>query len=552
MSMILLVVVMLLCILSFSLYELVQVGKGAQGLVSHTAYRLEQSQKIQFYFSSSIKELRGFLLYGTPKYEQGSREELGKSLEIMKAYNSTTTIAEVKEEGVKLEKLLIEYQSLLEGVIKAKKENSPNLNEILIQGRKQTIVVEKQTIVLENLQKKYLTSIGAKLFEQSEKMTNIAIFASLFTTIITLGYGYWNSKVLVRRLDVVRKNLMEIGHLNLTGQNLVVKRNDEIGDMALTINSMRVALREFIEKIGQTSQELSNSSVDLSNVVDEQLQAVESVAESAMQIARGASNNAENIRDISATLQEISASSQEAAASSSQVNHGTTTAVEEAVRGMELLDNVVRQNEYMEQAMSGINQVTENLAQGSEKIKGIISVISAIAGQTNLLALNAAIEAARAGEAGRGFAVVADEVRKLAEESNRATTDIIGIINSMGEEIQVAVVTVGKANQEVNRGKEAAASTKQGFDAILDKLKGVNVGISQIAETVDEMAKGTQGMVGNVENINEVAEKTSTNCEMVAVSAEQQNARMREISSSAEKLEDMADTLKLVVGQFKV
>lgn len=552
MMMVSIVVILLLSVLSFSLYELIQVGQGAEKVVQNTASRMLQIKEGQLDFAEALKGLRGFLLYSAANYEQESREGLKKSLSLVQAYNASATTEDIKAEGGKLEKNLSNYVAFLDKVIAAKKANDPKLNELLGEGRQLTADIDQQYAKLADLQKKYMDEEGQALFLSAKSMTNKAVMASVIIGIGVLGYGFWYSRNLARRMSNVKGILEEVGRLDLTGKDVYPTRNDEIGDMALTIIHMRKALKEFVTKVAQTSGIVGDSSNSLSGVVDEQMRAVESVADSATQIAGGAAHNVDNISAISVTLQQMSARFQEAAAGSGEVSSSANAAVEEASRGMELLDSVVRQNEYTAEAMADINRVTENLAKASDKIKGIIDVINSLAGQTNLLALNAAIEAARAGEAGRGFAVVAEEVRKLAEQSGQATKDIVDIIGNMGEEINRSVTTVSRANQEVNRGKEAAASTKQGFDAILQRLQTVEVSIGQIADTVEEVAKGSQDMVVNVGNINAVAEETSANCEMVAASAEEQSARMHEIRNSAEELAQMAKGLNAVVQQFKV
>ena len=552
MVMVTVVIAALLAVMSFGLYELYTVGKGAESLVQHTANRVLMVKEAQLGFSDTIKDLRAFLLYGTPAYEQEAFAKMEKTLKGLRVYNATSTMKDTKEEGMKLEKMLSDYDTALKGIVAAKKANDPGLNAVLTEGRKRTDEIDAQFIKLAELQQKYLTDKGRAMFVSAKSMTDLALLASVLITFASLAYGFWYSSKMAQRLGNVRAILEEVARLDLTGQDRMPMRNDEIGDMAVTIIEMRRSLKEFVAKVATTSSVLGSSSHDLSGAVEQQMHAVESVAENATQIAAGASHNVDNIANISAALEELSASSEEAAASSAEVSTGTNVAVTEAARGMELLDSVVQENEHIAAAMEEINKVTGNLANGSEKIKGIIDVISSLAGQTNLLALNAAIEAARAGEAGRGFAVVAEEVRKLAEQSGQATKDIVEIISNMGEEISVAVATVGRANQQVERGKEAAASSKQGFGAIFEKLQGVKTGIEQIAGTVEEMSKSAQGMVGNVENINAVAEETSGNCQMVAASAEEQSARMHEIGNSADQLEKMAGDLKKVVDQFKI
>ncbi|MBC8016343.1 MAG: methyl-accepting chemotaxis protein, partial [Sporomusaceae bacterium] len=385
-----------------------------------------------------------------------------------------------------------------------------------------------------------------------KKNSSLATAASGLIVLLVAGLVFWYSRNMSRRLGVVGQDLARVGNLDLTGEDLQPKRNDEIGDMGLATNAMRKSLKEFVRQIADNSQTLAASSEELSASVGEHLRAVDTVAQSINDIAAGATQNADNISNISATLEEISAGSQQISAGASEVNVSTQNAVSEAGNGMNMLAQLVNQNESINKSMSEITVVTTHLSEGSEQIKGIVDVINGIAAQTNLLALNAAIEAARAGEAGRGFAVVADEVRKLAEQSSSATKDIAGIISNMSGEINIAVATVGRANKEVTKGKEVALSTQKGFKVIIEKLEGVKTGVAQIAIAVDETSKGTQTMVTSVESISSIAHSTSSNAETVAASSEEQSAGMHEISENVVNLSNLAADMMEVVRKFKI
>ena len=322
--------------------------------------------------------------------------------------------------------------------------------------------------------------------------------------------------------------------------------------MGLIIIQMKKTLKMFVSQVANSSQTLNVSSASLSDSVVEQLKAVETVAESVTDIAAGTSQNADTISNISATIQEISASAEEINASTAEVSADTYKAVTEAASGMKMLTESVVQNESISRSMNEITAVSSKLDQGSEKIKGIVDLINNIAGQTNLLALNAAIEAARAGEAGRGFAVVAEEVRKLAEQSASATQEITQIINNMGNEINYAVVTVGKANKEVEKGRDSTLTTQKDFTVIIERMESVKKGIEHIATAVNDTSHGIQNMATSVDHLSTVARGTSSNVETVAALAQEQSASMHEIDSNAGNLASLATEMMKIVKQFKV
>jgi methyl-accepting chemotaxis protein len=551
--MFILVIFLLVSVLGFTVYKLISSGQTTEELVKHNVVSANLVKTGHLEFTGALLDMRGFLFYPDGAvYEQGYREKIKKSSELAKEYSDTSKMAETKEDGILLAKLVNDYVVLGDKVIAAKKANAPNLTQLTTQGRNLVKDIDDQFRKLDVRQQKYISERADAVLQDATATGRNSLIYSIVIACIVVCMAVWYSRNLARRLKNINSELAEVGNLNLTGKDVYPTRNDEIGDMGYIVIEMKKSLKGFVSQLTNSSQILSSTSIELSDSVSEQLKAVETVAESVTNIAAGSSQNADNISNISATMEEISASSEEINASTAEANNNAQNAVVEAAKAMELLAQTVTQNESITSSMNQITTVTTNLDQGSVKIKGIVDLINSIAAQTNLLALNAAIEAARAGEAGRGFAVVAEEVRKLAEQSASATDEIAKIIDNMGSDINFAVSTVKKANQEVDKGKSSTIATQKGFDVIIEKMDMVKNEIEHVAASMHETSLGIQTVVASVENITTVAHATSVSSEVVAASAEEQTAGMHEIDTNAAKLAQLATEMMEIVKKFKV
>jgi len=551
--MFILVIFLLVSVLGFTVYKLISSGQTTEELVKHNVVSANLVKTGHLEFTGALLDMRGFLFYPDGAvYEQGYREKIKKSSELAKEYSDTSKMAETKEDGILLAKLVNDYVVLGDKVIAAKKANAPNLTQLTTQGRNLVKDIDDQFRKLDVRQQKYISERADAVLQDATSTGRNTLIYSIVIACIVVCMAVWYSRNLASRLKNINSELAEVGNLNLTGKDVYPTRNDEIGDMGYIVIEMKKSLKGFVSQLTNSSQVLSSTSIELSDSVSEQLKAVETVAESVTNIAAGSSQNADNISNISATMEEISASSEEINASTAEANNNAQNAVVEAAKAMELLAQTVTQNESITSSMNQITTVTTNLDQGSVKIKGIVDLINSIAAQTNLLALNAAIEAARAGEAGRGFAVVAEEVRKLAEQSASATDEIAKIIDNMGSDINFAVSTVKKANQEVDKGKSSTIATQKGFDVIIEKMDMVKNEIEHVAASMHETSLGIQTVVASVENITTVAHATSASSEVVAASAEEQTAGMHEIDTNAAKLAQLATEMMEIVKKFKV
>ena len=179
-----------------------------------------------------------------------------------------------------------------------------------------------------------------------------------------------------------------------------------------------------------------------------------------------------------------------------------------------------------------------SLGERSKQIGDIVSVIKDIADQTNLLALNAAIEAARAGEQGRGFAVVADEVRKLAERTTKATSEIGSMIGAIQDEVDKAVVSMGEGTKRVETGVEYSTNAGNALSDIVKSVENLQSMVQQIASATEEMSSVSEQISGDIETIANVSRETSTGSEQIA--------------ESSSELAKLASNLSNMVRQFKV
>lgn len=543
---------LMVVLLSVIIFEFKATSAEYQAMLEGPVKRTMALQSAQDDFHQALSELRAYIAYGEVKYTATALDLLLQSGKSVKKVSDEVPTAATKELGGKLHQLLGAYEGDVKELVRLKQANDPAYATILAGTRQKTEQVNKLFEETMNSQEKALQARVSELNDKQAKLFAIVLGVSLIGIAVIIALLIWYSRQLARRIGNLRGDLLALSELDLSRPDIHPTRNDEIGDMADSLIAMKHVLKDIVQLLRRNAQNLAASSEELSSSVEEQLQVSENIAHTITDVAGGAESNKSHIGEISAVIEEIGARAQEVSAGTAQVNGVTQDAVGDADQGMQLINRLVVQNETIGKSMSDITRVSEDLVKGSDAIQEIILTIRSIAGQTNLLALNAAIEAARAGEAGRGFAVVAEEVRKLAEQSAGATNHIEAIIGKMTADIDFAVAAVDKANGEVVAGKSATDETQHGFKAILAKLGQVKNGIEQIGRAVEENAHGMQAVVGNVQNIAEVASETSSSAQTVAAAAQEQSASFHEVNANADALAQMATELSGITARFKM
>lgn len=392
----------------------------------------------------------------------------------------------------------------------------------------------------------------SEAMEGVSALTWISLVTIVIVLVIAAAFIAWFARRIARPIQSLELAANKIAGGDLSLVSLGIRSNDEIGRLAKSFEQMAHNVRGLIRQISSNAEHLAASSEELTASADQSSQATHQVAVSIQEVAGGASEQMNAANDAASIVTEMSAGIEEIAANASSVATQTETAADKAVKGGTAVDKAVGQMSRIEETVNTSAQVVSKLGERSKEIGQIVGAISNIAGQTNLLALNAAIEAARAGEQGKGFAVVADEVRKLAEQSDEAAKKIAALIKEIQQDTDKAVEAMQQGTQEVKTGAEVVNAAGVSFREIADLVTEVSDQVKQISKAIQEMAQGSQKIVESVHKIDDLSKKSSAETQSVSAATEEQLASMEEIATSSRALATLAQELQAAVAKFRM
>ncbi|MGI6651546.1 MAG: methyl-accepting chemotaxis protein [Limnochordia bacterium] len=331
-------------------------------------------------------------------------------------------------------------------------------------------------------------------------------FVILGAVLLSISLG------IVKSLDAAKSHLSLLadGDFSQEIPAKFLQRRDEFGEVAQAVEHTQTSMKNVLNELTKASLQIAGTSQQLSASTEETSASIEEVASTSNQFA--------------ATVEQMNTNSQVMVKSANQILDSTQS-------GSQGVADAIASTEELKEAMREIASTVEGLGRQSREIGEIVEVITGIADQTNLLALNAAIEAARAGEHGRGFAVVADEVRNLAEQSANSTTRIISLIQSIQAETERTIAGIEQGVERAEANARIVGQTGNLMQEIIDSVTGIITQIEEISRGILEINSGSHEM---------------------AATTEEQSASIDSIAASAQELSNMAEHLQNLVAQFKL
>ncbi|MCT4597440.1 MAG: methyl-accepting chemotaxis protein [Vallitalea sp.] len=404
----------------------------------------------------------------------------------------------------------------------------------------------------------YNVTVGDELNRQNkiEYGRSVKIYISLLivSIIISIALSIYISKAISTPIGLSINHMRKIANYDISQDipSAFLNRKDEIGGLATMIQEIQKRLRELLRNIEETSEQIASSSEELTATSQQSAHAAEEVVRAIDDMSRGAAEQAESTEEGSEKLSNLG-NLIEKERNNMDVLNETSNIVHQLVsEGLTILDKLANKTKKSSDATTNVYESIKKTNESSKKISEASNLIASIAEQTNLLALNAAIEAARAGEHGKGFAVVADEIRQLAEQSTESTKIIDNMVKSLQYDSKKAVDIMESVSEIIKEQMENMNETESKFNEMSEAINKSAKAVEIITESGIQMEQKKNEVLETVQLLSAVAEENAAGTEHSSASMAEQSASIKEIANSSESLSVLSQELQGLISKFQI
>lgn len=397
--------------------------------------------------------------------------------------------------------------------------------------------------------------LAADLRTSILELLGVIVLLQILMALFSRYVGANIAQPIVRTTE--RLGIMGTGDFRLEGEAAaemqeLASRPDELGTMAQAMQEMNEKVRALMRNVAQTAEYLAASSEELTSSAEQAADVSQSIAESIVKVAGACSEQFDGVQTANEHTKKLTQHMQDFEGHLEETGQQVQKTSDVATEGRQGVATAVTGMQSIQTNVSHIAEIIEGLGENSKQIGEIVDTIAGIAEQTNLLALNAAIEAARAGEHGRGFAVVADEVRKLAEQSQEAASEISERIGRIQSSTQEAVDAMHQGLSEVMDGTKTVQGAGTSFEGIASMVGKVAEASQAMQSSVERLTQSIGRIDAAVEEINTKSRSVADEAQTVSAATEEETASMHEIADASRKLAEQAQNLQNSIAVFKI
>jgi methyl-accepting chemotaxis protein len=393
-----------------------------------------------------------------------------------------------------------------------------------------------------------VTQVNKKI---NQEVMGIWILSLIILALSSIAMYLFISR-LIKPLNKIKNLTANIAEGDLSQDDIQVKSKDEIGALAESINMMTASLRNVVSQVQTSSREVTSETLALSTVASSSVDAIRELTAANQQAAASTQEQNANIEEMQATLEEINAGIEEINASAQQASYIAKNSTVTSKEGTVRIDEMLTGLEAVEDNTNQLAEIIIMLETQSEKITQFVKIINTISDQTNLLALNAAIEAARAGEHGKGFAVVADEVRKLAEESAKSASTIISIVNENVKNTREAVNYISKTREAVQYNKGLSINAKNTLQEIYETTLEIEDNSNNIASAIEQQVIAIEQITNSLDTVSQASQQIASGTSQTDQSTQEQLRVAENVNETTKVLQQTAQELEKLTQNFKL